>query len=181
MDQPRLAGEKIYLRPIELADLEGPYIYWLNDPEVTRYLEVGHTRQTPESLRKYLKRFETGDSDTIYAICESETHSHIGNVTLNNINRFSGIADTGLMIGDKSCWGKGYAFDAWRLILGFAFSELKLRKIVAGAIVDNVASIRTLEKLGFRREGVLRGEATVDGEPCDVVRFGLFREEFLGG
>ena len=82
------------------------------------------------------------------------------------------------MIGRKECWGKGYAFEAWNLLMEYAFERLGLRKIIAGAVADNVASIVTLEKLGFEIEGRFRKEYFVEGEYRDGIRLGLLREEF---
>jgi RimJ/RimL family protein N-acetyltransferase len=85
------------------------------------------------------------------------------------------------MIGCKEFWGKGYAFEAWGLLLDFAFGRLGLHKVVAGAVADHVASVAVLRKLGFQLEGVSRQEVFVDGAYRDCLRFGLLREEFRNG
>lgn len=75
-------------------------------------------------------------------------------------------------------WRKGYAFEAWSLLLEYAFEALGLRKIIAGAVVDNVPSMAVLEKLGFQVEGTLRQEFVMNGECRDAVGFGLLKHEF---
>ena len=60
-----------------------------------------------------------------------------------------------------------------KLFIDYLFHEVKLRKITAGAPVDNVASIVTLKKLGFTTERVLRNHVLVAGTPRDVVRLAL--------
>ena len=55
---------------------------------------------------------------------------------------------------------------------------LGLRKIIAGAIIDNAACIAVLKKLGFRIEGTFRQEFLVEGEYRDGLRLGLLKEEF---
>ena len=82
------------------------------------------------------------------------------------------------MIGRKEFWGKGIAFEAWSLVIEYAFQNLGMRKILAGAIAGHEASIKTLKNLGFRVEGTLRKEVLVDGEFCDKLSLGLFHEEF---
>ncbi len=178
MRRPFLVGEKLYLRLLEESDIGEEYLKWLNDYEVTRYLEAGKFPSTPQALHKYLEHFQNCKTDLVFAIIDRKTDQHIGNVTLNHINWIHGTADTGLMIGRKEFWGKGYAFEAWSLLMEYAFQRLGLRKIVAGAVADNIASIVTLEKLGFKVEGTLRREFFVDGEYYDAVRLGLFRDEF---
>lgn len=178
MRRPFLVGQRLYLRLLEESDIGEEYVGWLNDYEVTRYLETGKFPSTPEAIRKYLERFQDSTTNFIFAIVDRETDQHIGNVTLNRINWIHRTADTGLMIGRKEFRGRGYAFEAWSLVLEYAFQRLGLRKIIAGAIADNAASIAVLKKLGFRVEGRLRQEFLVDGEYRDGVRLGLLREEF---
>jgi len=178
MRRPFLIGERLYLRSLEDSDIGEEYLGWLNDPEVTRYLETGKFPSTPEIIRKYVEQFTNSSSDLLFGIIDRDTDLHIGNVTLNRINWIHRTADTGLLIGRKEFWGKGYAFEAWSLLIEYAFQRLGLRKIIAGAVADNKASIVALEKLGFRVEGTFRREYLIDGEYRDSVRLGLLREEF---
>jgi len=178
MRRPFLIGEKLYLRALEESDIGEEYLGWLNEPEVTRYLGTGKFPSTLDSLRKYLDHFRDSTTDLVFAIVDKETNQHIGNVTLNRIDWIHRTGDTGLMIGRKDFWGKGYAFEAWSLLIDYAFQRLGLRKIIAGAIADNAASVVTLEKLGFKLEARFRREYFIDGEYRDAVRLGLFREEF---
>jgi len=178
MRRPFLIGERLYLRRLEESDVGEDYLGWLNDYEVTRYLESGKFPSTLEGLRSYLEHFRASTTDLIFAIVDREADQHIGNATLNRINWINRTADTGLMIGRKEFWGKGYAFEAWSLLIEYAFQRLGLQKVIAGAAADNIASIVTLEKLGFRIEGKLRQEFLLNGEYRDVVRLGLLRNEF---
>ncbi|MBI4322986.1 MAG: GNAT family N-acetyltransferase [Candidatus Omnitrophica bacterium] len=171
-----LIGSRISLRPLTEADVTVRYLGWLNDATVTRYLEVGKRPMTLDDIRAYLERFRESTTHRIFAIVENATCRHIGNVTLNNINRQTGTADTGLMIGEKDCWGKGYATEAWSLLCAYAFSRLELRQIIAGAVVDNLPSIKTLEKLGFQPE--MRQSRLVGGAVWETVRFSLRQERF---
>ena len=178
MEQPFLVGERLYLRPLQESDVNEEYLSWLDDYEVTRYLETGRFPGSLVSVRKYLERFQHTTTDFLFAIIDLGSNSHIGNVTLNHVNWVDRIADTGLMIGRKKFWGKGYASEAWSLVIEYAFHRLGLRKIIAGAVVDNEASIGALKKLGFKIEGTLRRQVLVDGEYRDTVSLGLFRNEF---
>ena len=159
-----LVGKKLHLRPLEDSDVDDEYLSWLNNPEVTRHLETGRSSVSLSDLRKYLERFQNSTTDFIFAIVDQESGKHIGNVTLNRINWSHQTADTGLMIGRKEFWGRGYAFEAWSLLLEYAFEVLGLRKIIAGAVVGNVPSMVVLKKLGFKVEGRLRQEFVMNGE-----------------
>ena len=178
MRQAFLVGNKVYLRPLEEADIGTEYLAWLNDFEVTRYLDVGKFPSTQATVRKYLERFQDSTTDIILAVVDRETDQHIGNVTVNEIHWINRTAHVGILIGQKEFWGKGYTLEALSLILEYVFQQLGLRKINAGAVIDNSASIITLKKLGFKVEGTLRKEAFVSGEYRDEIRLGLFPEEF---
>ena len=173
-----LVGPRMYLRPLEEGDLTDEYRSWLNDPDVTRYMRTGKWPVTPASLRRYWERFQTSTTDIVFAMVVQENDRFIGTVALNNIDWIYRTADTGIMIGNKEFWGKGYAFEAWSLLMEYAFTGLDLRKVVAGAAPGNAASVRALEKLGLQREGVLRQHALVYGTYIDSFLFGLLRNDF---
>jgi [ribosomal protein S5]-alanine N-acetyltransferase len=173
-----LTGPRLYLRRLTVADVSADYVAWLNDPEVTRFLETGKFPSTHESVRAFLERFDA-TSDQIFAIVDTATDQHVGNVTLNRVNWIHRTADTGLLIGRREFRGRGYAHEAWSLVASYAFGRLGLRKLIAGVVDGNIASQRSLEKLGFRVEGRLRAEYWIEGEVRDALRLGLLRDEFV--
>lgn len=177
---PFLVGARVYLRPLVEADIDGDYLQWLNDHEVTRFLETGKYPVTREALRQYVERFRGSTTDVGLAIVERASDAHIGTVTLNRINWIHRRADTGILIGRKECWGKGFGFEAWALLIDYAFRRLGLRRLQAGALDGNAGSIAVLKKLGFKQEGTLRRQDLVDGTYCDAFLFGLLCEEFVG-
>ncbi|MFN8535692.1 MAG: GNAT family N-acetyltransferase [Dehalococcoidia bacterium] len=179
--QKFLSGERIFLRPLEVTDATKEYVRWLNDADVTRYLETGKYPSTREGVREYIRSFQGATSNLAFAIVDRATGMHIGNVTLNHIDPIHRTADTGIMIGCKQFWGRGIAREAWALLIGYAYNRLNLHKIVAGAVLENQGSVRTLQKLGFRIEGTFRQEKWVEGRYVDTVRLGLFREDFRPG
>jgi len=163
---------------LAISDISEDYLSWLNNHEVTRFLEVGRFPSATSDIQRFIEKFQQSSNDFALAIIDSKTNLHIGNVTLNNINWVHGIGDTGLMIGRKEYWGRGLAGEVWSLLIDYAFNRLGLRKVIAGVIDGNTASLRTLQKLGFQIEGTLRREVLVDGEHRDVYRLGLFKDEF---
>jgi [ribosomal protein S5]-alanine N-acetyltransferase len=65
---------------------------------------------------------------------------------------------------DDAAWGHGYATEAARGLLRWAFGTLDLNRVQAETDTRNLASARVLEKLGFVREGTLREDCVVNGE-----------------
>jgi RimJ/RimL family protein N-acetyltransferase len=68
--------------------------------------------------------------------------------------------------------------EALQALLAYCFEALDLRRIEADVDPRNAASIQTLERLGFQREGFLRERWEVDGEIQDALFYGLLREEW---
>ncbi len=75
--------------------------------------------------------------------------------------------------------GEGYVSEALDLFLDYAFAECGFHKVVARTIVWNEASVRTLETLGFEREGEFREERFVNGEWVDAYQYALLAREYL--
>lgn len=85
-------------------------------------------------------------------------------------------AHLGYWIGEPY-WGKGYMSKAVKAFIPYIFDHFDIAKIESAAFSRNHASIRILEKNGFRLEGVLRKHAFKNGEYLDESRFGLLRNE----
>jgi RimJ/RimL family protein N-acetyltransferase len=78
----------------------------------------------------------------------------------------------------EAVWGGGFATEAARALLAWAFDTLDLNRVQAEADTRNLACARVLGKLGFVREGTLRQDCVVDGVVSDSWVFGLLREEW---
>lgn len=176
--QKKISGTRLDLVFFNDDYITRDYLGWIKDPEVTKYLEIGNTCQTMESLREYVEKFN-GKNNYMFAIVVKPENIHIGNVTLQNIDWFHKYGTEGIMIGRRDYWGKGYATEARRVMLRFAFSELGLNKVVSGAFAENLAGISSNSKLGYQNEGLLRKQKLLNGHYMDEVRQGLLREEFL--
>jgi RimJ/RimL family protein N-acetyltransferase len=96
----------------------------------------------------------------------------IGLCDLSEIDRRHSRADVGFMVA-RRCWGAGYALEAMHAVIGHAAQGLRLRRLQARAHLGNVRSMRLLDRLGFRREGLLRGYVERDGERRDCALYGL--------
>jgi [ribosomal protein S5]-alanine N-acetyltransferase len=79
---------------------------------------------------------------------------------------------------DSAAWGHGYATEAARAVLQWAFDSLPLNRVQAETDTRNAASARVLAKLGFVLEGTLREDCIVNGEVSDSWVFGLLRREW---
>lgn len=115
-----------------------------------------------------------------WGIVEAASGALVGTCTLASIDPAHGHAAVGYALR-RDAWGRGYATGAVRTLVTFAFAELGLRRLEADVDPRNAASIRLLEGLGFRREGLQRERYVFGGELQDALLFGLLQREWHVG
>ncbi len=174
---PRIEGARVTLAPPapEYAHVEDD-LRWFRDPVVTRYLNLRNpqTREQHEEYRRLMARSET---DVFWAIMLGERN--IGNMGIHNIDWRNRSAKTGIVIGEKDCWGHGYAVEAMRLRTAYAFNELGLETITTNVYGPNEASRRALQRAGYHTVGWLRRHIYLEGAFHDVWLGEVVRDEWL--
>lgn len=174
-----LEGEKIYLRGLEMIDLEGNYINWLNDAEVCRYNSHHVFPYFRENAEAYIKNIANSRTALVLAIVLKKKDRHIGNISLQNINHINRSAEFAILVGEKDCWGKGYSKEAAQLVIEHGFNELNLNRIYCGTMTNNASMQKLAKYLGMKEEGRRRSAAFKSGRFIDVIEFGILRKEFL--
>ncbi len=173
-----IVGKKVRLRPIERDDLPR-FVEWFGDPEVRRHLAIylpfslAQEERWFENLQGRLERQE----DVVLAI-ETADGVHIGNLGLHAINWKDRSAELGIAIGEKAYWNQGYGTDAIRTLLGLAFRELNLHRVLLRVDADNARAIRCYEKAGFQREGTSREAVFSEGSYRDQYVMSILESEF---
>lgn len=171
-----IKGKEIYLREIRISDINRNYCSWLNDPDVNSFLESRFEKWPLEKLRNYVRKIKRNPDYKFLAIVTNENHKHIGNIKLGPVNCKHKFADVGIIIGEKSSWGRGYATQAIRMIVRYAFNELRLHKITAGAYANNVGSIKAFKKAGFSVEGLIAKQYLYKGKYVAGILLGIIRK-----
>ena len=173
---PYIEGRRLFLREVRQEDVNDDYYSWMNDPEVTRYLETRYIPQSRENISRYVEAMSGKRDEIFLAICMRKSAAHIGNIKLGPINWIHRFADISLIIGEKKCWGKGYGSEAIRMLSRYAFEVLNLRKLRSGLYSDNIGSARAFRKAGFTEEGRLKRQWISVGGFQDELLFGLCEE-----
>jgi len=168
-----LTGPRLKLIPFKEEHVCDAYIGWLNDPEVNQFLDARFVRQTRETVLAYVQSFYGDAEKYMWGICQKDNKNFIGTATLGDINRHHRRGVLGLMIGGKGCWGKGYGTEVIKLIVDFAFKKLNLHKVTAGAVADNLRSIKAFQEAGFEIEGRMKSQDFSDGVFRDAIYMGL--------
>lgn len=172
-----LEGEKVYLRALTLSDATEEYLSWLNDEETTRGLASGVFPSSIEALKKFVEGVSSRKDVVMFAICDKTNDKHIGNIKLDNFDWVSRTCELGILIGNKSYWGKGIGREVCTAVIRYAFEDLNIRKVVLAVYENNPAAIKLYEKIGFQQEGRLRKQVFEGGHYYDKFYMGIFAEE----
>lgn len=165
-------GRFIILRQFQESDITKDYLAWLNDPLVVRYSGQRFKVHTVESCQKYLSAF-TGTDNCFFAICDKNSLTVVGTLTVY-YSQHHKTADIGIMIGNRSLWGKGYGLDAFQSIVDALHDARLVRKITAGTLVINLGMTSILQRAGFHLEATRKQHELFDGVPVDMVYYAKF-------
>ena len=175
---PTLVAPRVQLRWMESRDLDDLFGVY-SDPEVVRYWSHTawpHRDEAVIYLEAIERGFQAGDLFQ-WGIALRGDDRIIGTATLYGVDHAQGRADLGFALA-REHHGRRYAREALTVLLDHAFSALRLRRIEADVDPRSQAALRTLENLGFRREGYLRQRWQIAGELQDSVLMGLLATDW---
>ncbi len=176
---PFIDGERISLIA-QVSKFIPLIVRWNNDPEVRHYARWA-LPTTPEQIKKWFEPVpeRTARNVVFFIIYHKKDKRPIGSIGYFGINWLNRNAEISATIGEPDYWGKGIVGEAAKLLIKYGFTELNLHKIKAGVFNPNSRSLRAAEKLGFKKEAVLKDELYVDGEYVDAHYFSLFKRDWL--
>jgi len=175
---PAINTNRLSLRWISAEDVDDVYTIY-SDPEVMRYWSTppltdrNAASKLVSEIHESFKRREL----LKWGIALRKDDTLIGSVTLFHPDFTHRRAEIGYALG-RAHWGQGYMQETLKAVLTYAFEALEFHRIEADVDPRNVASIRTLERLGFQREGYLRERWQVNGEIQDALFYGLLRPDW---
>jgi ribosomal-protein-alanine N-acetyltransferase len=164
-----VAGKRIVLTTMASRFVTEEYLNWMVNPEVTQYLESRFLSPTISELEKFVESMRVSDDNYFFAIVDRASEKHIGNIKLGPVDRHHETGVVGIMLGDSSSWGKGFATEAISLLTSWSFSTLNLVKLTAGSYASNLGSIRAFEKSGWGAEGRQISQVRLAGGTRDAV------------
>ncbi len=169
--------DAVYLRAFEANDLDRIW-RWHNDESL--YATLGGTYRcvSRETVADWLQRkMTTSPDEWNRAVCLRDSHEHIGNAYLRDIDPAARKAELHLFIGDAHNRGRGYGQAATRLLLAAAFEQLDLQRVYLHVLANNLPAIRAYERCGFEPEGMLRRHAFKQGQFVDMLVMGCLRPD----
>lgn len=168
----------IFLRPMTKEDTD-LIIAWRNQEAVRThfiYQEL-FTRQSHEHWIETM--IDTGRAVQMI-ICEKETGKPLGSVYVRDIDNKHHKGEYGIFIGEEEARGKGAGTQAAKLMIQYAFEELKLHRLFLRVFADNLSAVKSYEKAGFKQEAYLRDDVCIDGKYRDMILMAVIREEESG-
>jgi len=145
-----LETERLYVRRFQESDFP-LFASFMTDKEATQYMLFNPEQKTFQGARQLLDRtirfYDTERQIFALAVAEKETNRFVGSVGLAPDFNGKGIQIYWAIIRSK--WAKGYATEATRKLLEYAFNELGYDQVVAYSNPDNAPSRRVAEKVGF--------------------------------
>lgn len=177
-EQILLSTQRLILRPLRETDAQAVFALRSN-PAAMRYhssLPWTSTKKAVEFILKCTTDMKS-NANIRLGIERTEDNTLIGTCTLFQIDAQCRRAEIGYEL-NQAVWGKGYMDEALRALLHFAFTDLNLNRVEADVHPDNINSCKSLERLGFKKEGQLRERWIVGDEVSDSVIFGLLLSEW---
>ena len=171
-----LETERLVLRPFTLAD--APALQRLAGAREVAYNTLLIPHPYPDGAAEQWISKPRTENDLVFAITLRESGELTGGMGLT-VNPDHRRAEIGYYIG-VAYWGRGYATEAGRAVIRYAFEGLRVNRVYAEHFSRNPASGRVLQKLGMRHEGSLRQHMVKWGEPIDVELYGIVRADWAG-
>ena len=172
----RLNLERFVLTPLTESMVDRTYLDWMRDPDVIRFLDSRYKPQSFVSIRAFVRSFDNVDR-FIWRVIAKDGLKPVGNCTLF-LDRVNGLAEPGVVIGEKAFWGQNVTFEAYTGLYDFAFGTLGVEKIFSKTRSTNLAAVWNLRKLGMRREGFFPNHVRFDDRRVALIWYGLDRADW---
>ncbi|MGB2740334.1 MAG: GNAT family protein [Cognaticolwellia sp.] len=176
---PTLSSQRIYLRPITIADYPAIKVY-RQDPQNCRYIRP---YESDDALKVIVQQLSqawhlTAENWNGLAICMQDDDALVGEIAFRIDDWQSQRAEIGYRLSEAVA-GKGICTEAVNLLIGYLFEEFGFYKLIAKCDTRNIASCRVLEKLNFTREGFFKQHYLMGDEWTDQYDYGLLVSNWL--
>ncbi|MBD1869082.1 GNAT family N-acetyltransferase [Leptolyngbya sp. FACHB-671] len=175
---PQLETENLILRQIQLSDAEAVFKIF-SDASVTKYHDLDTATRLDQAqflINRRAELFKSGQRIRWGIACKTNDVI-IGSCGYSSWVKNSFRAEIGYELA-KIHWQKGIMTEALRAMINFGFQEMGLNRIEARVMLENIASIRLLEKLGFEEEGILREHGYWKGSFHNLKLFSILKKSW---
>ena len=175
-----LHTERLSMYELSLSDLSDIHqLHSLKETDEFNTLGIPDSIQSTENLLKgWIEQQQASPRIAyIFRIQLKQTSQFVGLIALTVGKLNFKIAEVWYKI-QPTYWRQGYTTEALKKLLEYSFFTLKLHRIEAGCAVENIASIKVLEKVGMVREGLKRSILPIRGEWVDAYLYSILETDF---
>lgn len=172
-----LRTDRLVLRYVRDTDA-GALLRYYGRPDTTRYLLDGPwdgAKARTEAGRRSGRLHITAAGFAVCLVAE-QAGAVVGDLTLWAVDESLSLGEMSWVF-DPASGGRGLATEAARAVLGLAFGHYGMHRVRVRMDARNTGSARLCERLGFRREGVLRQDWLIKGEWTDTLVYGMLAAE----
>jgi len=167
---------EVTIRKFKEEDIENK-IRWINDDNNNEFLHY----DLPLEYHKTLDWFHKNKDRTDRLDCVIEYQEiPVGIIGLLNIDKKNKKAEYYITLGEKEYKGKGIAYKASMVLLKHAFENLDLNKIYLYTEVENIIAQGLFNKIGFKKEGILKEDLIIDEKKKDRYIYATFKKDWTG-
>lgn len=165
----------IKLKKLNKKLISKNYVDWMNNYEITKYLDQHNKKHTITSVTKYVEDINKSKNDFLFGIFVKKTNKyfHAGNIKLGRVNSIHKTGMISLFVGNIEFHNKNIGSNAISKICKIAKNK-GLYKVYAGCHKSNIASQKAFLKNSFFKDGVQKKHATVGKKREDFIWYGLF-------
>lgn len=171
--------QRLILRRFEIADTDSIFQTWIGDPEVqNNYGEkaCNTIAEAQEILEKWISSYNNNEFYR-WGIILKGTNENIGQIAFYLVDSKNQKADVEYCIG-QSYWGNGYAPEALKAVIKYAFRYIYLNRVQAFHRSKNASSGKVLQKAGMKYEGTLKQYLIHKDEFDDCIMYAIIRNEW---
>ena len=170
-----LKTERLILRPLEDSDIKDVYETLVAHPELPYYMTFDVPKSIEETQIWHEEAREQQKNRDIARWGIFLEERFIGVISLEGTKRI--VRKWKMNKSEMGYWlnpefhGKGYVPEAAKAVLEYGFTDFGLHKVRVGHVLENAASARVIEKLGFRKMGISKDHCYFDDRWWDDVRY----------
>lgn len=173
-----LEGPRVRLRPLRPEDAKRTFV-WYNDPEIVAPFD----RFSVDTFEEFERSIQEAPGDPTSLAPRFVVSLREGDVPVGLVGHYVPhpvleTTDVWYVIGERTARRKGYATEAVGLLVDHLFDTSPFPRIGATCDVENQPSVKVLERVGFRREGVLRSALFHHARWHDIAIYGIIRDDW---
>ncbi len=162
------------IRKLSVEDIS-LILEWMHDDKVNKYYQYDFAAMQESDVRNFIDN-SLSEENKHFAFTD-ENNNYVGTISLKNISIENDSAEYAI-VTTYAAQGKGYAYEATREILQYAFMELKLNRIYLNVFASNERANEFYKKSGFKYEGTFRKHCNIKGQLEDLNWYSMLREEY---